>query len=563
MFDLVIKGGTIVDGTGSAPITGDIAVTDGKVIEVGERIAGNATRTVDADGLVVAPGWVDVHTHYDGQVTWDPEVSPSSWHGATTVVMGNCGVGFAPLRPEGRDFLVELMEGIEDIPGTALHEGIDWSWETFGEYLDCVAKMPRVMDVAAQVPHSALRAYVMGERAHEEATYDEIQAMAKLAEQGLRDGAVGITTARTILHRSIHGIQPGSFVPSDEILAIGEALGTVGHGVFQLVSDAQGRGEEGKWLEELARRTGATVSYALAQDGGSEWRSALDDASALQADGAQIMPMVPSRPTGMLFGLQSSLHPFTTHATYRAMADLPLAERVARLRQPEVRAQLLSEGIGTKNAIAGALMSRWHAMFPLGDDPNYEPAPAESAASVASASGRRPEEVVLDWLLEREGKALLFAPLANYNDTNLDAIREMLVHPSTVSGLSDGGAHCGLICDASMTTFLLTHWVKGRTRGETIPLETAVAINTGRTAKAWGFKDRGTLVPGKRADVNLIDLDGLRLHSPEMVHDLPAGGRRLVQHVDGYVATFVAGQQTYASGEPTGARPGQLVRGGR
>jgi N-acyl-D-aspartate/D-glutamate deacylase len=564
MHDVVIRNGTVVDGTGVAASVGDVAVDGDRVVEVGE-VTGKGRREIDADGLLVTPGWVDIHTHYDGQATWDPDVTPSSWHGVTTVVMGNCGVGFAPVRPGAQDFLIELMEGVEDIPGTALHEGIDWQWESFGEYLDALATTPRVMDIAAQMPHAALRAYVMGERAHDQAaTEDDLDAMSKLTEEALRAGAVGFTTSRTVLHRSKHGLVPGTNALPEEVVAVGEALGRAGHGVFQLVSDQQGAEPERTWLTTLARETGRTVTYALAQApyNPTGYRDALADADTLAAEGLTIVPQVSCRPTGMLFGLQSSLHPFITHPSYRDLADLPLPDRVARLRDPEVRARLLAEDAATGNLIARSLMSRWDQMFPLGDPPEYEPAPETSVAATAEREGRRPEEVVLDWLLEREGKALVFAPLASYVDRDHEALREMMTHPRTVLGLSDGGAHCGLICDASMPTYLLTHWVRDRTRGPRLGLEETVRLQTGRTAEVYGLDDRGVLTPGKRADINVIDLDGLRLHAPEMVFDLPAGGRRLVQHVDGYKATLCGGAVTFSDGEPTGARPGGLVRGG-
>jgi N-acyl-D-aspartate/D-glutamate deacylase len=561
MHDLVIRGATVVDGTGAPAFTGDIAIDGDHVTEVGGT-ATKAHRELNGDGLIAAPGWVDVHTHYDGQVTWDPEVTPSSWHGVTTVVMGNCGVGFAPVQPGGETFLIELMEGVEDIPGTALHEGIEWNWESFAEYMDALDTMPRVMDIAAQVPHAAVRAYVLGDRAHDEATPEEIGEMADIVEAALRAGAVGFTTSRTILHRSKHGLIPGTNVTPDELLAIGDAMGRAGHGVFEIVSDHQGREPEREWLTELATRSGCTVTYALAQApyAPEAYKDSLVDAERCASDGLRIVPQVSSRPTGMLFGLQSSLHPFITHPTYRKLSELPLDERVAALRDPDVRSALLAEAPATENIIATTLMTRWAQIFPLGDPPDYEPAPSTSVAAAAEREGRTPEAVVLDWLLEREGKALLFAPLASYVDFDHEAIREMMTHPRTVLGLSDGGAHCGLICDASMPTTLLTHWVRDRSRGERLSIEQAVHLQTGRTASTYGFADRGVLAPGLRADINLIDLDGMRLHAPEMVFDLPAGGRRLIQHVDGYKATMVAGRVTYVDGEPTGERPGRLVR---
>ena len=562
MHELVIRGGSVVDGTGAPAITADIAVTDGLITEIG-RVDGRGQRELVADGLVVAPGWVDIHTHYDGQVTWDPELTPSSWHGVTTVVMGNCGVGFAPVRPDGKGFLIEVMEGVEDIPGTALHEGIDWDWESFPEYLDALEKTPRTVDVAAQVPHAALRAYVMGERALEQdATAEDIVAMADLAEQGLRAGACGVSTSRTILHRSKHGLVPGTEALPVELLGLAEAIARAGHGVFQLVSDHQGGAGDRDWLVDLVDRTGVKATYTLAQApyAPDRWRDALAATDVDLRAGRRITPQVACRPTGMLFGLQSSLHPFSTHPSYRAVERLPLAERVAYLARPEVRAALLAEAPATDNVIALALMQRWDQIFPLGDPPDYEPPRSASVAGVAERERRDPQEVALDWLLEREGTALLFAPLATYMDHDHEVVREMMTHPHTVLGLSDGGAHCGLICDVSMPTYLLTHWVNGRERGPRIGLEHAISLQTSRTAAAYGFTDRGVLRPGMRADINLIDLEGMHLRAPEMVFDLPAGGRRLIQKADGYVATLLAGQVTMEHGDMTGTRSGGLVR---
>jgi N-acyl-D-amino-acid deacylase len=564
MHDLVIRGGTVVDGTGAAARTADVAVDDGRITEVG-RVDGPGERELDADGLVVAPGWVDIHTHYDGQVTWDPEMTPSSWHGVTTVVMGNCGVGFAPVRPGGEAFLIELMEGVEDIPGTALHEGIDWAWESFAEYLDALEATSRTIDVAAQVPHCALRAYVMGDRAHDnDTTAEEIAEMSRLAEEALLAGACGVSTSQTILHSSKHGLVPGTHAMPEELVALGEAVGRAGHGVFQIISDQITMGGPREWLVDLVDRTGITATYPLAQAGHAPdaFRDALAASAQDAAIGRRIIPQVANRPTGMLFGLQSSLHPFSTHPTYRTLCDLPLPERAARLRDPEVRAALVAEEPATKNPIARGLMQRWDQMFPLGDPPDYEPPSSASVAAAAEREGRSPQEVVLDWLLEQDGRAFLFAPLASYVDHNLDAIHDMISDPTTVLGLSDGGAHCGLICDVSMPTYLLTHWVNGRTRGARLGLEQAISLQTSRTAAAYGFHDRGVLAPGKKADVNLIDLEGMHLRAPEMVHDLPAGGRRLIQRADGYVATVVSGQVTFERGEPTGERPGTLVRFG-
>ncbi len=562
MHDTVIRDGTVVDGTGAPAKAADVAIDDGLITAVGD-VDERGRRELDAVGRLVTPGWVDIHTHYDGQATWDPEITPSSWHGVTTVVMGNCGVGFAPVRPGAEAFLIELMEGVEDIPGTALHEGIDWQWSSFPEYLDALDAMPRTVDVAAQVPHAALRAFVMGERAHDEAAKgDELTDMAAITEEALSAGAVGVTTSRTILHSSRHGFVPGTNAPPDELLALADAVARAGHGVFEMVSDHQGGEGDRAWFLDFTRASGAPVTYALAQApyAPMAYKDALAAAERDHADGLAVVPQVSCRPTGMLFGLQSSLHPFITHPTYRAIADRPLDERVARLRQPEVRAALLAEEPATGSPVARVLMSRWNQIFPLGDPPDYEPPASSAVQAVADREGRRPEDVALDWLLERDGRALLFAPLASYVDYDFEAIHELITHPRTVLGLSDGGAHCGLICDASMPTFLLTHWARDRTRGQRIAVEEAVRLQTSSTAALYGFDDRGVVAPGKKADLNVVDFDTLQLHTPEMVFDLPAGGRRLVQRVDGYMATLVAGEVTYEHGEPTGARPGRLVR---
>lgn len=562
MHDLVIRNGTVVDGTGAPRRQADVAVDGGKISAIG-KVTARGRREIDARDLLVTPGWVDVHTHYDGQVTWDPELAPSSWHGVTTLVMGNCGVGFAPRRPGEEGFLIELMEGVEDIPGAALHEGIDWTWESFPEYLDALDRKPRVLDVAAQVPHCALRAYVLGERAHEDPTPEEIAEMARLTREALAAGAIGFSTSRTFLHRSKHGLVPGTNSTPEELLGIGRALGEVGHGVFEMVADLQGQEPDLAWMRELCATTGRVLTFAIAQTAvqPNTWRETLKTVERLAAQGLKIVPQVPCRPTGMLFGLQSSFHPFLFHLTYaRELAELPLAERVARMRDPAVRARMLSEELQHENPVVRLIATNWAQMFPLGDPPDYEPAPETSVAAIAARAGKRPEEVVYDMLLERDGRQFVFAPLANYVDYNFDALREMMLHPNTVQGLSDGGAHCGLICDASMPTFLLTHWVRDRKRGERIPLEQAVRLQTANTAAVYGFRDRGTIEVGKKADLNVIDFDALHLHAPEMVFDLPANGRRLVQRVDGYRATVVSGEVTFENGERTGAMPGRLVR---
>jgi N-acyl-D-aspartate/D-glutamate deacylase len=563
MHDLVIRNGRIVDGTGAAAREGDLAIDGDRISAVCERV-GAGRREIDASGQLVAPGWVDVHTHYDGQVTWDPYLSPSSWHGVTTVVMGNCGVGFAPVRPGQQKFLIELMEGVEDIPGTALAEGICWGWESFPEYLDVLDRMPRAIDVAAQVPHCAVRAYVLGERAHEiDVTSDEIDAMRRITLEGLRAGAVGFTTSRTVLHRSVHGHVPGTWSKPEELVGIGEALGEAGHGVFEMVADSMGQEPDLAWMKDLSRKTGRAITFALAQNPmqPGAWKTTLDAMPRINAGGANLVPQVPCRPTGMLFGLQSSAHSFLFHPTYQKLAGLPLDARVAELRKPDVRARLLAEKPEPPSPLAAVFLMNWAGIYPLGDPPEYEPSADRSALAVAAREGRRPEEVVFDWMLERDGKQFLFVPLANYVHANFDALREMLTHESTMIGLSDGGAHCGLICDCSMPTYLLTHWARDRSRGAGIPLEQVVAKQTSGTARIYGFRDRGVLAPGMKADLNVIDWERLSLHAPEMVFDLPAGGRRLVQKVDGYRATICSGEVTFEQGEPTGAMPGRLVRG--
>ncbi|HSJ97822.1 MAG TPA: amidohydrolase family protein [Myxococcota bacterium] len=566
MHDLVFRGGTLVDGTGAPAATGDLAVDGGRIAQVGGK-AGAARREVDARGCLVAPGWVDVHTHYDGQVTWDPYLTPSSWHGVTTVVMGNCGVGFAPARPDRHQWLIGLMEGVEDIPGTALAEGIDWQWEGFPEYLDAVQRMPRAIDVAAQVPHGAVRAYVMGERGakNEASTPEDVAEMARIVREALAAGALGFSTSRTLLHRAIDGEPvPGTFANEQELLGIGRALGAAGHGVFELASDLSPETAEFAWMEQLSAETGRPVTFACLQNDfdPEQWRRSLAATEQAAARGARVVPQVAGRPTGLLLGLQSTFHPFSDHPTYRSeLSALPLAERVRRMRDPAVRARLLAEQPGPNFPIAQYIASSLHKLFPLGDPPDYEPPPEQSVKATAEREGRSPQEVAYDLLLQRDGRELLYFPLLNYAGGDFEAIREMLLHPQAVIGLSDGGAHCGIICDASMPTFLLTHWVRDRQRGERLPLEHVVRMQTRNTARLFGLEDRGRLVPGLRADVNLIDLENLRIDPPEMVFDLPASSRRLVQRSHGYRMTVQAGQVIFEDGEPTGALPGRLIRG--
>jgi N-acyl-D-aspartate/D-glutamate deacylase len=565
MHDLVVRGGLLVDGTGSAPREGDLAIDGDRVTAVGGK-ASRGRRELDARGMVVAPGWVDIHTHYDGQATWDPYLTPSSWHGVTTVVMGNCGVGFAPARPDRHQWLIGLMEGVEDIPGTALAEGIKWDWQTFPEYLDALERMPRVMDVGTQVPHGAVRAYVMGERGakNEPATADDVAAMSVIVREGVAAGALGFSSSRTLLHRAIDGeCVPGTFAAADELLGIGRVLGELGRGVLEVASDLMPEDPELDWMERLSRETGRPVTFACLQNDGdpSQWRRLLAAADGVAARGGRLAPQIAARPTSMLMGLQSSIHPFALHQGYHALAHLPLDERVRRMREPAVRDAILAEKVDLPNALLTYIVKSFHKLFPLGDPPDYEPGPEQSIAATAAREGRTPEAVAYDLLLEREGRGFLYFPFLNYSDGDFAAIHTMLGHPLAVVGLADGGAHCGVICDASTPTYLLTHWVRDRRRGPRLPIEHVVARQTRDTARLYGMADRGVLAPGMLADVNVIDLDRLQLVAPEMVYDLPANGRRLVQRVRGYQATVKRGVVTYENGEATGMLPGRLVRG--
>ena len=561
MHDLVIRGGTLVDGTGAAPRSADVAIDGGVITEVG-TVTEPGRREIQADGALVTPGWVDIHTHYDGQVTWDAELAPSSHHGVTTVMMGNCGVGFAPVRPGDEGFLIELMEGVEDIPGTALHEGIEWKWETFPEYLDALETTPRTIDVGTQLPHAAVRAYVLGRRAHEyDVTSDEIAEMAAITRAALAAGAFGFSSSRTFLHTSKYGLVPGTNSTPDEVIAIAEAVRDSGHGVFQYVSDDLGTGGDEPWLNTL-KEMGCPTTYTLAQTPAQPdaYRGALAEALRATEAGARVTPQVPVRPTGMLYGLQSSFHPFLAHPSFRPHRDDTLAEKVALMRDPAFRSVLLGEAPDSTAPLAAYLATAWKQIYRLGDPPDYEPPVEASAYSVAEREGRTPAEVVIDWLTENNGESFLFSPLGNYFANDHEALREMLTHPATIPGASDGGAHCGLICDASFPTYLLTHWARDRSRGPKLPVEQVVALQTSRTAAAYGMTDRGRIAPGLIADINLIDFDRLHLHAPRMAFDLPAGGRRLLQDVDGYLHTIKSGEVTFTDGHPTGARPGTVLR---
>jgi N-acyl-D-aspartate/D-glutamate deacylase len=570
MHDLVIRGATIVDGTGAKPRTGDVAIDEGRVTAVGGS-AGAATREIDADGQIVTPGFVDIHTHYDGQVTWDPYLTPSSWHGVTTVVMGNCGVGFAPAKPDRHDWLIGLMEGVEDIPGTALAEGITWEWETFPEYLDALERKPHAIDFCTQVAHGPVRAYVMGERANDkDSTAEDVAAMAAIVKEAIAAGALGFSTSRTIVHRAIDGEPvPGTFAAEHELFGIGRALGELGQGVFELApagaagEDLAGPEREMAWMRKLAREIRRPLSYALIQHDQDPklYARMLELGAAAAKEGSTIVPQVAGRPTSMLMGWQATVHPFIENPTFKAMESLPWPEKLARLRDPAVRERMLTEEVEFSEPIVGFIASSFHKLFPLGDPPEYEPTADQSVEAIASREGRNPKAVAYDLLMQRDGDELLYFPLFNYSDGNLDSTLEMLRHPTAAIGLSDGGAHCGVICDASTPTYLLTHWVRDRVRGERIPLEWAVRKQTRETAALYGLHDRGTLEPGKKADLNVIDFDNLKLPPPTMEFDLPGGARRLLQRAEGYTATIVSGEVVSEDGEPTGNMPGRLVRG--
>jgi N-acyl-D-aspartate/D-glutamate deacylase len=572
MHDLVIRGGTVVDGTGSTPRNADVAIDDGRITNVGALGGVAATQTIDADGLLVTPGFVDIHTHYDGQVTWDPLLTPSCWHGVTTVVMGNCGVGFAPVRPGREEWLIQLMEGVEDIPGTALAEGITWGWERFPEYLDVVEQLPHAIDVGAQVPHGAVRAYVMGDRGsrNEPATAEDIAAMAALVKEGIAAGALGFSTSRTIMHRAVDGEPvPGTFAAEDELFGIGRALGELGTGLFELApagvmgEDLAAPEREVAWMRRLSAAIGRPVSFALAQHNlaPDQWRDILRLAQEATAEGADLRGQVAGRPTNMLVGFQT-FHPFKDRPTYLTVADLPLAERIQHLRKPEVRAAILAEP-SPPNPFLEYVKTSLDRIFPMGEPPNYEPTPDMSVAAIAEREGRSAEETLYDLMLRHDGRELLMFALLGYSYGNLDDMREMLIHPNAALGLSDGGAHCGVICDASMPTFMLSHWARDRDRGERLPLELVVKKMTHDTAHLYGLGDRGVLAPGYKADLNLVDFERLHLKLPELAFDLPGGARRLIQRAEGYVATIVSGEVTMREGQDTGARPGRLVRGAR
>jgi N-acyl-D-aspartate/D-glutamate deacylase len=562
---LVIRNGTIVDGSGGEPYEADLAVTDGKIAAIGGNLP-KATEEIDARGELVVPGFVDVHTHYDAQVTWSDRLSPSSWNGATTVLFGNCGVGFAPCHEDQHDLLINLMEGVEDIPEVVLSEGLPWNWHSFPDFLDAIANRSYDVDVAAQVPHAALRVYVMGERGanREPATRQDRRRMAELTAEGLRAGALGFSTSRTLNHRAADGRSiPTLRAEEAELTAIAHALREAGTGWLQIVSDFEDQAGEIGLFRRLAKESNRPVTISMLQsharpDG---WRTLLAEIDEANAEGFRITAQVRSRPTSVLLGFELSQNPFMGRPSYKAIAHLPFAQRLAELRKPELRTRILGEafeGGGRERRV-----ERWDRMYPFGDPPDYEPNPESSIAARAVRQGRPPEEVAYDLLLERDGREMLYLPVTNYAAGNLDVVREMIAAPNTLIGLGDGGAHVGVMCDATATSYTLTHWTRDRGRGELFPVAWAIKRLAADNAQAIGLWDRGVLAVGKKADINILDYDRLRLRAPEVVYDLPAGGRRLVQRTDGIDATIVSGAVVYRHGQATGALPGRLIRGAR
>jgi N-acyl-D-aspartate/D-glutamate deacylase len=565
MHDLVLRGGTVADGTGGALVDADVAVEDGVVTDVG-RVTGSGREEIDARGRLVTPGFVDPHTHYDGQATWDPLLTPSIWHGVTTVIMGNCGVGFAPAAPDHHDWLIGLMEGVEDIPGAAMREAMAWDWETMPEYLDALARMPRALDVGAQVAHGAVRAYVMGERgaANEDPTADDLSRMAEVVRAGIAAGAVGFSTNRLPLHKAVDGRPvPGTFAHEDELFALGRAVragSASGRAVFSLILptasgfDADAWPRELDWMSRLSTETGLAFTFAF----GSLER--LPDVERSNAAGAHLVPMTGCRRQGLLIGLRTR-HPFEGRPSYQALADLPVAEQAHRMADPAVKARVLSEPQGPGwGRLAEFILGNADAVFVLEAPHAQEPAPSASIAAEAARSGRSVEEVVYDHLVAQDGQRLLMYFFGGYDKGDLDDALPLMTHPQLVLGLGDGGAHVSVICDAGYPTFLLAYWARERARAR-LPLEEAVRLLTSGPARLYGLDDRGVIAPGRRADLNVIDPDAVALRWPEVAHDLPAGAKRVVQRADGYLATVVRGQVVQRDGEDTGARPGTLIRG--
>ena len=565
MYDLIIKNGTVYDGTGDKPFVADIAIKGRKIEAIGE-LDEVSKQTINAEGKIVAPGFVDIHTHYDGQVTWDPYLRPSTYHGVTTVVMGNCGGGFSPCKPEERDWLISLMEGVEDIPGTALHEGINWQWESFPEYLDILENKPLAIDVGTQIPHGAVRAYVMGQRGidREEATQEEIDQMSQIVKEAIQAGAFGFSTSRTEKHRDSSGaLTPSITAHKNELVSIANSIGELNSGVLQGISDFYDFESEFDIFKEMSQSSGRPISITVEQmdQRPDRWHQLLDGIEAAQNEGINMYGQVPPRATGINMGLEVTLNPFTFYPSFYDLSKKSLEEKVATMRDPKFKKKLLSEQpVSIGNPLVEEITQSFNKMFRLGDPANYEPDPDSSFKAIAKKQNISPQEVAYDCLLEKEGKALIYHPLFNYLPGNLDFVEKMLNHPYSISGLGDAGAHCGAISDASFPTTLIQHWGRDRTRGKKIPLEKLISMQTLETSRLLGISDRGVLKEGYKADINVIDFDNLTLHEPEVLHDLPAGGRRLVQKASGYEYTIVSGQIAFENGEATGALNGRLIR---
>tara|TARA_R110002020_G_scaffold83397_1_gene206717 strand:+ start:128307 stop:130046 length:1740 start_codon:yes stop_codon:yes gene_type:complete len=563
--DIILRGGLVFDGSGASPREMDVAVDGGVITGMG-KVNGKGREEIDARGQIVTPGFVDVHTHYDGQATWGSEISPSSLHGITTAVMGNCGVGFAPCRTEDHDRLIRLMEGVEDIPFPVLTEGLPWAWESFPDYLDFLGEREFDVDLAAQLPHAALRVYVMGDRGanREDATPAEIKEMARLAKEAVMAGAIGFSTSRTLNHRTSDGQPTPTLTASEaELTGIAMGLSEAGRGVLQFVSDFNDPQKEAAMLRRIVEASGRPLSVSLAQaDVAPEgWRALLGAIEQAVEDRLPMAAQVAPRPVGVLLGLELTLNTFSAHPVFREIADLPFEEKVRRLNDADFRKRLLADAPNTDNPFLKVMLRSFGKIFQLTDPVDYEPGPACTIEAIAAQRGVSNEEAALDLMLERGGRGMLYLPFLNYAQGSLEPIRAMMESTATLPGLSDGGAHVGMICDGSFTTTMLTHWARDRSRGPKLPLEYLIHRQTQKTARWMGFYDRGLIAPGYRADLNVIDAGNMKLHLPEVIHDLPAGGRRLMQRASGYTATILAGQVTHRDGNPTGAKPGRLVRG--
>lgn len=567
--DLVLKNGLIIDGTGREPFTGDVAIKDGRITAVGQ-VSGRGAEEISAKGQLITPGFVDIHTHYDGQVTWENRLKPSNAHGVTSVVVGNCGVGFAPCKRDEHELLIRLMEGVEDIPHPVLTEGLPWTWESFPDYLDTVGARSFDVDVGAYMPHAALRVFVMGQRGlnREPATASDRSEMAALLKEALQAGALGIGTSRTVFHRSSDGnLIPTLEAEEAELQAFAAVLAETGKGVMQIVSDFKDPPAEFAMMKRLAERSRRPVTFTFGEGIGSNrasWHAVLDGVAQANREGLVMRPQVLGRPIGMLLGHQMTLNPFCTVESYQPLAKLPLAEKIAALRDPDMRARILAEKPDANPKSTLARMTRmFDVMFEMGEVPDYEPLPETSIAARAERQGVTPEALAYELMLKRDGKAMLYLAIGNYTFGNLDTSFALLQHPDVIFGLSDGGAHCATICDASYSTYALMHWGRDRSRGPRLPLQLLVKSMTRETARTVGLFDRGVVAPGYRADLNVIDFDRLKLHAPELAFDLPAGGKRLVQRAEGYTASIVSGVPISLDGESTGALPGRLIRGGQ